>query len=204
MPTELETKELILAKSRHLFKSVGIKSVSMDDLAKELGMSKKTIYLHFKDKKDLVTEVFQYDIEKDKHACTHACSATDNAIQQFINISLLVNNNLKNMNPAVLFDLKKYYPNCWKQFDAFTNDFIFNFVVNNIEAGKDQGYYRPELNSKVVAMVYIALVQSLVQSSFKSHKDIPLNVLHNHMIDYHLHGICTKQGKEYIQQHLKL
>lgn len=176
----------------------------MDDLAKELGMSKKTIYQHFKDKKELVQAVFLFDIEMDKFECTKACNDSDNAIQQFINILLFVNSNLKDMNPTVIFDLKKYYPHCWKQFDSFTNDFIFNFVIENIKLGISQGLYRKNLDPQITGTIYISLVHSIIQSGINSNYKISLAKVHEHIMDYHFHAICTEQGLHYLEEHLNL
>lgn len=176
----------------------------MDDLAKELGMSKKTIYQHFKDKRSLVEAVFLYDLDMDKKQCAMSYQTTDNAIQQFINILLFVNANLKGMNPSVIFDLKKYYPQCWKHFDAFTSDFIFTYITQNIEAGIEQGYYRPTLEPKVVGMIYITLVQAMVHSELEKNKHISLSKVHEHLMDYHIHAICTPKGLEYLTEHLSL
>lgn len=176
----------------------------MDDLASALGMSKKTIYQHFKDKRELVNAVFMYDLEHDKRACIAAGCASHNAIQQFINIGLAVNTNLKEVNPAVIFDLKKYYPKCWEQFESFTGDFVFVNIKNNLELGIEQGFYRKNINPKVVAMIYISLIKTILENSFLTHKDIPLAAMHQQIIDYHLHAICTPKGIEYLEQNLNI
>lgn len=198
----LDIKENILLTSLHLFKTIGIKSVSMDDLARELSISKKTIYQHYKDKRALVNAVFEYDLELDKRTCTEAVQQTENAIQQFLNISTFVNNNLKEMNPSVLFDLRKYYPECWKQFNGFTKDVIHNFVINNLELGIEQGFYRKEIRKELIAHIYIALVRELVLPNLRRPSDLSLAEFHKEAIMYHLHAITTPKGKEYLSQHL--
>jgi AcrR family transcriptional regulator len=173
----------------------------MDDLAKEMSISKKTIYQHYKDKRALVKEAFDHDLAMDKAACFETCAKTENAIQQFLNISLWVNNNLKGMNPTVLFDLQKYYPECWKSFDNFTREVIYKFMLNNLNSGIEQGYYRSDLHSEFVTTVYISMVKQLVQSEYKQ-IDLSIAEIHHHAISYHLAAICTPKGKEYLNQHL--
>ena len=174
----------------------------MDDLAKELSISKKTIYQHYKDKRDLVHAVFEYDLERDKRTCIETAQQTENAIQQFLNISTFVNNNLKDMNPSVLFDLRKYYPECWKQFDGFTKDVVHSFVINNLELGIEQGYYRKEVHKELIAHIYISLVRELVMPKVRRLGDLSLAEIHKEAIMYHLHAITTPKGKKYLTQHL--
>ena len=199
--SNLETKELILHKSLQMFKTLGVKSVSMDDIAKELSISKKTIYQHYKDKKELVHEAFDHDLELDKRACFETCEQTDNAIQQFLNISAFISHNLKDMNPAVLYDLRKYYPECGKRFDNFSNEVIYKFMLSNTALGIEQGYYREDLKPEFISSIYISMVKEFMKADLNK-LGLSLKDLHKEMITYHLYAICTTQGINYFKKHL--
>ncbi|MFY0643786.1 MAG: TetR/AcrR family transcriptional regulator [Bacteroidia bacterium] len=184
-----------------MFKTLGVKSVSMDDIAKELSISKKTIYQHYKDKKELVNEAFGHDLELDKRACMETCEQTENAIQQFLNISSFISNNLKDMNPAVLYDLRKYYPECSNRFDNFTKEVVYEFMLNNIVIGIEQGLYRKDLHPEFASTIYISLVREFTTMGLNQ-LGLKLQNLHKEMITYHLYAICTTKGINYFKKHL--
>jgi hypothetical protein len=175
----------------------------MDDLARELGMSKKTIYQHFNDKRELINVVFDSHLDQDKQACEHFFMNAKNAIQQLMDISGYVHNSLKGMNPAVMYDIKKYYPNCWNKFQNFTREFIFRNVKSNLINGQKQGLYRKNFNEDVIASIYICLVQNMVQPGFMVENTLEIPKIQSEAIRYHLHSICTPKGLTYLNEHLK-
>src|ERR1700712_2218612 len=102
----MEAKERILEKSQELFAKYGIRSVSMDDIAAQLGMSKKTLYQYYDDKDELVKSVFSQILEENKKECEHCNKIGDNAIHEVFISFDMVEEMLSNMNPSVLHDLQ--------------------------------------------------------------------------------------------------
>ena len=181
---------------------VGIKSVSMDDLARELGISKKTIYKHFKDKKELISSVIDEEVRSDVLAC-HACSTIDgNAIRKMIEISKHVSSSHKDMNPAVIYDLKKYYPAQWRKMENLQMEFINNSIKMNLTDGIDEGLYRSEINTDIISSIYLSLVGSLMSIISHPENNYDFTTIHRQMIRYHLYGVCTKKGLEYLDKHI--
>ena len=204
LQSNLETKEKITRKALQIFKKLGIKSVSMDDLARELGMSKKTIYQHFKDKRELVSESMEYEMDMDREACLKVFEQNDNAVQQMINISSYVQSNLEGINPAVLYDIEKYYPNCWTKFKEYSESFVLKSVKFNLEKGIAEGDYRSDIDIHKVASIYVYLVDSFTNSEFLARTGGNVTEIQQHIIQYHLHAICTEKGLTYYKQHIKL
>jgi AcrR family transcriptional regulator len=198
----LEESQKILHGAAELFMRIGIKSVSMDDLARELGISKKTIYKHFADKKELISKVLQADIAREKATCKTCYSTEENAVQKMINISRHISHQHKDINPTVIYDLQKYYPQEWAQMEKFQNEFIHGVIVQNVQEGQAAGFYRKDLNALTVASMYATLIQGMMMQL--ASKDNPFNfkTLHMQMVSYHLHGICTETGREYLQNHI--
>jgi AcrR family transcriptional regulator len=196
-----EEYQKILETAVMLFMRFGIKSVSMDDLARELGMSKKTIYKHFSDKKDLVASALDKALDLDRQACIRAYEGDSNAIQKMINLSRYVSEMHSDMNPAVLYDITKYYPKLWVKFESFRGNFIKETILENIEEGQKDGYYRENLKPDIISLLYITLIKGMMSQLSESSNPYDFGTLHKHMVSYHLNGICTTKGKQYLENH---
>ena len=181
---------------------IGIKSVSMDDIARELGISKKTIYKHFKDKKELISNVIKFDIDQEKCLCEDCYNSTENAVQQMIDISRHISHSHKDVNPTVIYDLQKYYPEEWAIMENFRNDFVRSAILKNIEKGRLEGLYRTDIEPDIIALIYITLISGMMLQLTKSDNDYNFVTLHRQMVSYHLSGICNQNGREYLEQHI--
>ena len=181
---------------------IGIKSVSMDDIARELGVSKKTIYKHFSDKKDLVLKVIETDMEREMLSCNTCYNTDENAVQKMIDISKHISHQHKDINPTVIFDLQKYYPSAWAKINTFRTDFISNKIIQNIEEGQNETLYRQEIKPKIAAAMYVTLIQGMMQQMIQGDNNYDFKTLHLQMVSYHLFGICTQEGRSYLEQHI--
>lgn len=198
----LEEKNKIILGAGSLFMKIGIKSVSMDDIAREIGISKKTIYKHFEDKKDLVSQVFQESLNNEMHACKSSYSSSENAIQKMIDISKMISTSHKEVKASVLFDLKKYYPSLWRKFEAFRVGFVAKTIKQNIEEGQAENLYRKNLNADIIAGLYITLIHGMIEMLSNDDLNYDFQTLHRNMVNYHLYGICSPAGLEYLEQHI--
>src|SRR3954467_98173 len=110
---ELDTKEKILKGAETLFMKYGVRSISMDDIARHLSVSKKTLYQHFADKEDIVTMACKAHLERSTKEFEEVKSEAKNAIEELATLSLCLRKNMEDMNPSLLFDLQKYHPKAW-------------------------------------------------------------------------------------------
>ena len=198
----LEESVKILQGAASLFMRIGIKSVSMDDIARELGVSKKTIYKHFSDKEDLVLKVIETDMQQEMFSCNTCYSTDENAVQKMIDISKHISHQHRDINPTVIFDLQKYYPSAWAKVDAFRSDFISSVIIQNIEEGQNETLYRQEIKPKIAAAMYGTLIQGMMQQMIQGDNNYDFKTLHLQMVSYHLFGICTQEGRSYLEQHI--
>ena len=129
----VENKRNIIGKAEELFRLYGVKSVTMDEIARELGISKKTIYQYFKDKDELVCETTTHILECDKHEFDQIQKEAANTIEELFLISKCLRRNLENLNPSILFDLKRYHPKAWKIFIEYKEMFFKETVRKNIK-----------------------------------------------------------------------
>jgi AcrR family transcriptional regulator len=198
----LEEYNKILEGAAKLFYRIGIKSASMDDIARELAVSKKTIYKHFSDKKSLVTEVLNQSIEHEQKMCWHCFEDDSNAIQRMIDVSKFISKAHQDMNPALLFDLRKYYPSLWSKMDDYRNTFISDTIKTNIEEGQKEGMFREDIIPDIIAELYIRMIASFMDFLSTGKAPYDFKTIHKQMISYHLYGICSAKGQQYLEQHI--
>ena len=128
-----EDKHKILSRCERLFMRYGIKSVTMDDVSRELGISKKTLYQFFENKDDLINQITVHHFACQNKAVEEILSEAKTAIDEMIGIANWMNAMSKNMNPSLMFDLRKYHPESWNVFKNHRITEVYNSIKNNLE-----------------------------------------------------------------------
>jgi AcrR family transcriptional regulator len=187
-------RERILNGSDELFLQAGIKSVTMDDVARHLGVSKKTIYQVFKDKSELVTALVQMRLNTNIEAISTLMSNTGNMIGELLNLDNCAREIFSRVNPIVLHDLQRYYPEAWQLFQQFKTGFLVSVIEKLLNKGIAQGYIRPNLDVKIMAVVRV----NQIELGFNQ-QVFPLAVFNmfdvqNQLMQHFNHGICTPKG----------
>jgi TetR/AcrR family transcriptional regulator, cholesterol catabolism regulator len=197
----MEAKERILVKSHELFNRYGIRSVSMDDIAAQLGMSKKTLYQYYTDKDDLVNAVFDTVLVTNKSQCTDCIRQGENAIHEVFLSFDMVEEMLKNMNPSVMFDMQKYHPSAFKKFDDFRNGFLYKVIKANLERGIREELYRQEIDTEILSRYRLhSVLLSFSQEVFPSNKS-NLAYIEQQLLESFLFGLATPKGQKLIQKY---
>jgi AcrR family transcriptional regulator len=191
---EIKTKDRIKLVANEMLLQYGIRSVSMDDIASKLGMSKKTIYQFYKDKDELVEEVIGTLIFTNQETCLADKQKADNAVHEIFIAMDMVTEIFKTMNPSVLFDLQKYHPAAFAKFLNHKNEFLLSMMRQNIQRGIDEEFYRPEINVEVMARyrvesMFIPFNPEFVRNAKASFLDIEQEV-----ITHFLFGLVTLKG----------
>jgi len=114
----------------------------MDDLSRELGISKKTLYQSVENKKELVIQVFQNLIQKEIDAVISIRKDADDAIDEMIEVARYVIPMLRQISPTLIFDIQKYYRDVWLLCEEFNQQEVFTVIKENIERGIKEGIYR--------------------------------------------------------------
>jgi len=196
----MEEKELyIIEKVSELFMKYGIKSVSMDDISSQLGISKKTLYQYFKDKADLIYKVvMNYNCEHDK-GMTEILQSKLNAIEILLLVSKHTLDMLKSLHPPLLFDLRKYYPEITKELIVGKKSDVFNKIKNNLLKGIEEGLYRNDLNPDIIASLYIKRLDDVFFEKDFYAQDYPQHEVFKQLFIYHLRGIVSSKGLKYLE-----
>ena len=196
----IEKQEKILLGSVELFMKFGIRSVSMDDIARELGISKKTLYQYFANKADLIGKILELQ-EKESDRCLENNPNSElNAIDELLEISRKISGDLKKYNPSAIFDLQKYYPEIIKPFFERRKITVHNFTAENLKRGIRQGLYRHDLDIEIVSQLYIKKLEGIHEFMFTNDETFSYNKIFNVMFDNHIRGIANVQGMEYYEQ----
>lgn len=199
----MEVKERIIITSKELFHKYGIRSVKMDDVAKELTMSKKTLYQYFKDKDELVDETTLAHIKRERKEFEEISQNSENAIEELFKVSKCLRVTMNEINPTLLYDLKRYYPNSWKYWLDFKEDYVFVSIVENMKKGINAGYFRENIDPQVMAILRVLEVEMLFDidtfpSSEFDYRHVQLQLFHHFVF-----GIATEKGRKLYQQYLE-
>ena len=198
-PKMEEKAQKILNQVRVLFMQYGIKSLTMDDLARHLGISKKTLYQSFSDKADLVLQGIQLHMDEEMEALDRLHDESENAIDEMFLMSQHVSGHLQQMHPSILFDLQKYYPMAFAKFEEYKLKTVMSCLIRNMEEGIEQGLYRENLNIPIVAGLYVGRMDLFFdQKLFPSTKYSPKDVYFE-AIRYHIRGIASEKGLELLR-----
>ena len=196
----MEKEKIILASSEE-FMRLGIKSVSMDDISSKLGISKKTLYQAVESKKDLVTKSIKSFLKLERQLIKNISHTSNDAIHEMIQIGHHRVITLRNMRPSVIHDLKKYYPNIWELVKEFGDKEFGEVIIANINKGKNEGLYRPDINPQIISKLFRVKSWSIVDETNFSIQDFRMDELIREHLLYHLHGILSNKGKEHINKY---
>lgn len=197
--TVAEDKKLkVLESASKLILRYGIKSMTMDDIARELGISKKTLYQYVEDKNDLIKQVMQLDMEMDHHNISAIISKGLNAIDESLEIFKSIVQTIADVPPNILYDLKKYHPEAYKLQQEFMWTFSRKCVEENLTKGIREGYYRQDINTKVISTNYILMVTNIFEKSEAFGKDMHPVHIYKEIFHYHIHAIASNKGRKYL------
>ena len=192
----MEVRDRILVESGILFGKYGIRSMTMDSLAEEMGISKRTIYERFKDKDTLLLEVIKYYKDQTSEEAHRLIEQSDNAIEALFRIIKMTVNQMQRMSPAFFHDFKKYHQKVFKHFSQPGEIRDYSMTRKLLETGVQQKVFRDDINIEIVNQTIHALFDlfghdsNMVDAGFQ-HKD-----MFDHMIIPFFRGISTKKGRK--------
>lgn len=197
----MEVKQQILTKSEELFMRYGIKSITMDDIARELGISKKTLYQYVENKSDLISQIFQQKIASEKQCMADIRQAATDAVDEILRIARYVIQELRQMSPTTMYDLRKYYRSTWRQMEALHQRHIYQLIRENLERGQAEGLYRSNIDVDIIAKLYVAKTSIVVDEDLFPTQQYNIEKLFAEYMMYHIHGIASAKGLAVLAMH---
>ncbi|MBX2921841.1 MAG: TetR/AcrR family transcriptional regulator [Chitinophagaceae bacterium] len=200
----MEIQERIALKAHDLFLRYGIRSISMDEIASQLGISKKTIYQFYADKDALVENVIDMTLRDNENECSTTKKESENPVHEIFIAMNMVQELLKVMNPIIVYDLQKYHPAAHKKLTDHQNKFLYRLIKENLEDGIALQLYRPEINIEIIARFRLASVFMMFNPDlFPPGKHNLATIMEETTILF-LYGITTAKGQRLIQKYQQL
>lgn len=196
----MSAKDEVLSKAQEMFLSIGFKSVTMDDIASELGISKKTLYGYFSNKNELVRDAAM-------GICCQICDGVEdltcehlNPIEELYEIKKYVITHLKGDKSSSIYQLQKYYPKVHRDVSGTQYDFIRKCLAENIQRGLAMELYRANVDPDFIARIYFVCMQGIKDISLFPPDQFPPQELHEKFLEYHLRGIVTPKGRKILNK----
>jgi AcrR family transcriptional regulator len=193
--------ERIIQGGEELFLTAGIKSVTMDDIAKHLGMSKKTIYQFFKDKNELVIALVKKKLKEDEDEIADIMSRSGNVIEEMINMMKCSEDIFSRINPIVIHDMQKYHPEAWAEFQKFKADVLISTLEELLTKGIKQSYIRPDIDVKIIARMRVSQVEMGFNTNIFPMAEFNPWKVQVQFLEHFNYGICTLKGYKLLNQY---
>lgn len=198
MIAEINTKDRIRQKADELFMRYGLRSVSMDDIANSMGISKKTIYQFFADKNELVDAVLEETLNNNKKNCDRNRIASANAVEEIFLSMDIAEQIFRNMHPSVVFDMQKYHPQAFARFLKHKNDYLFNIVSKNLERGIKEELYRSEIDIEILSRFRVETMLMSFNPEFYIGQKHNIAEVEQQLLEHYLYGIASLKGYKLI------
>ncbi len=197
----MEMKEKIAGRASELMMEFGIRTVTMDDISRDLGISKKTIYQYFKDKKELVNTItdLHLNIEKDRFQGTVINS--ENGVHELIMVSQCLRESMKDMKMSMMNELQKFYPEAWQMYEDFKKGVMLESITAVIIRGQEEGLFRAEVDPRLVAVMRIEQVQTFIMRNLFPTEKYSLYDVQMQLFDHFIHGLFTIEGHQLFNEY---
>ena len=192
----------IIQKALELFNTYGIKSVSMDDISTNLGISKKTLYRYVKDKQELVGKAIASDFKANEEKVAALLNPNLNAIEEMLAIVRFFIELHQSHSPNMIFDLQKFYPEVYKSFRKNRKEKLQLFYDNNFKKGVKEEIYRENMDVSVVKRIIILLSEIIIESDTFTIEEVTSPQFIKELYSYHLHGVVSEKGHEILTKEL--
>lgn len=197
-------EEKILKGAQELVFRYGIKSITMDDIAKHLGVSKKTIYLHYSDKDDLILKLVEFLLNQNANNMDCIVDKSKDPIHEIMETMKMMASTFSKMNPILFHDMMKYYPESYQRFREFKENKILKMIENNLKKGQETLLYRKDMNIKILARLRLEELDLAVNFDAFPHDKFNLVDVHVQLLDHFLHGVCTLKGHKILNKYKEL
>jgi len=190
----------IIETATEMFLTHGFKSVTMDEIASKMGISKKTIYHHFENKNDLVEATTLHLFETISKGVDEIMLLDNNPIEELFVIKDFVMKHLKDESISPIYQLQKFYPNIHKTLMLRQFEKMDYCVIDNLNKGMQQGLFRNNINLELIGRFYFAGMTSIKDAELFNPDEFSSKLVQDTYLEYHLRAICTQKGIEKLEQ----
>lgn len=185
-----------LEKIKELFFQYGVKNVTMDMIASELGISKRTLYELVSDKKNLINQTMQYFIKQHRNEMISLFNSEEKAVKVLANITIYAIHLLSKIHPSLIFEIKRYYPESWKLMENFFATFVIEQFSQLLKRGQEEGYFDSHLKPDFIARLHHQCMMTVIDDNYFEGINMDKKERVYHYFYFLIHGICTDEGKK--------
>lgn len=196
-----QRQEIIIQAFEH-FRTYGFKNVTMDDLARNIGISKKTLYELFKDKDELVLESVKYMLLTNQEKTEKAFAQSKNAVEQIIQILQLMEAMMRGMNMVCYMDLQKYYPSAFKYLSNHKQEFLHSCISNNLKQGVAEGLFRDDIDIEIISKFRLESALIVFQNNIFPQDQYDIVKVNTQIFANYMYGIASLKGHKLITQYI--
>ncbi|ATL46533.1 hypothetical protein COR50_04715 [Chitinophaga caeni] len=198
------TQERILDVALRMFMTYGAKSITMNDISRECGISKKTLYEHFEDKNELVQEAITFMLKCHLDDIMTTNGQAKNAIEELVFGLEHTEKMVKTVNPVLLYEVEKYFPSSWKVIMEFKEGFLADYLSKNLERGMEEGLYRKNINIPVIRHMRLLQLDSAFNPQHFPVAKFDLHEVLYQVAAHYIHGIATLKGHKLVNKYLNI
>ena len=199
----MDTRERILQKAIELYFRFGIRSITMDEIAAQCGMSKKTIYQFFEDKDALVAAVMDIKIGMKEQECCSSKQHSENAIHEMILALKNVLALFDTMHASLMLDLQKHHPATFKKLEAHKQQFLYTIIRNNILRGQEEELYRKEVNAGIITAMRLETIFMTARRELFPPNQYSSSQVMLEITDHYLYGLATPKGRKLLEKYIE-
>jgi len=195
-------QDIIIQTACKMFEQFGIRSISIDNVCSELHISKKTFYLHFQQKEDLVDAVLVFQ-KKINYERFEKLFKDKNAIESLTLIIKEIKKNVETESQTMCFDLQKYYPKVYEKHELIKTQEMKLGFVTNLKQGIAEGYYRENLDIELISLFHSIQIKNTFELMEQSSKKYTKKRLVDFFLDLMVHLIANEKGLKYLEEQEK-
>lgn len=199
----MEIKENIIGTAEELFLKYGFRRVTMDDIAREMAISKKTIYQYFKDKNEIVCCVTEQYLKKENKEIEALEAESENVIEYLVKLSKQLRKHISVVHPAAMDDLKKYFPQGWKIFTHYKQEYFLTSMIKILKKGMEEGYFRKNMNPEVLGIMRMEQIQLSFDQNLYPRSRFEFAEVQMELLRHFISGILTEKGRELLKTYAK-
>lgn len=193
-----EQQEKWLKRAEELFFRYGIKSLTMDDVARELGISKKTLYAFVENKDDLVHKVLELHLQHEKDECCNIIQQSDNAIEEMFAVIESNAQQMAHMKSNIVYDLQKYHRSAWEMVEGHMKGFLYGVVRANLLRGISEGLYRTDFDVDIITRLHIATTFLVFDEDIFPQQTYKREFIFQQYIQHYLYAVASEKGLKLI------
>lgn len=203
----MDIAEKILSVSTDMFRQYGFKTITMDDIARRAGISKKTLYQHYLNKQDVVLAAINWYQRSISDACHEALNTSENAVEAMVKLTDVLSQTFRDVNPLAMLELQRFFPEAHDNFRKTLFDRDMAAIRDNILRGVEQGFYREDLNAELLAIYRLESCLIMMQPNLLLNERYTTQIVGVEIFEHFLYGIMTSKGekvyKKYKEKYLK-